>query len=1001
MITSPLTPLFTKRIFVCALFAALFFVHFLLLLTNVAHQLNWHYAVLLQGAHVLYSLIILIFISVIPKEELDLKEKLFWFCFSFAMFLWLLTKISLLILMSARLSDWIYLLADYGYFAFFLVACFAQVFFSNQDHPGVNKHPQHGTLTQIVSLCLMGGLFVYLVVIPSQSAHTEFNQHYSSFLFYILMDLYLFTLYAISAKSASEALWRQRFTWISLSFGLLLLLDLTELSIKAGILPMQIEGTFSLLWYLPYVALAFAFQPNTHIYTLVKSPKTLPTWLPDHTLVGLVLLPIVHAAGYGSGVFAEDLKPLREYILVCWVVIFAAFIYLRQWFTQNQKQDITPELFNKSTGIEKPNITQNLPFPSFVLDKLGKIEFCNRAAAEKFNYSESALIGTFFSGLLAKDEPLETMLRFSESAFTESKLVTQGMREAFFRDQQGKQLTCYVAFAELEEGGYVASLVDVSRLHEAEQQALSIKDKFLANITHEFRTPLTIIQGALDEGIEHCTDDTLTTRLNAARTNAIRILKMVEQLLNLSKITSAPKLDKVAQPASQIINDTCQQFAQLCQNKNISFSYKVTPGAWINVHDDALQQILYNLLSNAYKYSVHDSQIEVSAQVQSDVLFLTISDTGCGMTEEEQARLFERFQRADSARRSDTFGVGIGLSLVSELVTLHDWHIAVDSTLNEGTTFTIKIPCSSPEQSSAEQVKVIDFNVEEADVEKVTGRRAPKDATQAHAPDNKLLIIEDNPDMQEYLRHLMADLYQTDIITNGKPGIEQAIIDIPDVIICDLMLPDISGFEVVKQLKAHPVTQHIPILMLTAKSDTQSKLQGLEHQADDYLTKPFHHKELQLRVGNLLQNRARQQQQLREQLQHETLNRAKSHVLPSEVPAQEVLPHQQFLDKLQGISEKYYQDESFAPSQLASELALSERQLQRKLKAALNMTPGEYLREYRLLKSRELLAQGMPIGRVAEEVGFANQNYFTRCFKQQCGQTPSEYQKSVNPEREA
>jgi len=976
-------------------------VHLTLLLTNVASLLQWHNSVLLQGAHVLYSLLILIFISFIPKEGLNLKEKLFWFCISFAMLIWLLTKISLLILISANLSDWIYLLADYGYFAFFLVACFAHVFFSNQDKPGAKKQVHYGTLTQIVSLCLMGGLFVYLVVIPSQSAHTEFNLHYSSFLFYILMDLYLFTLFAFSSQSASEALWRQRFAWISLSFALLLLLDITELCIKANILSVQIDGLISLLWYLPYVALAFAFQPGTQIYPMVNKRKSLPIWLPDHTLVGLVLLPVVHVAGHNSGVFAEDLKPLREDILIFWVVIFAGFIYVKQWLNQEVKPEEAPELTVPPVLEESQDITQNLPFPSFVLDKLGRIKYCNQAAADKFHYSETELIGTFFSGLLAKDEPLETMLRFSESAFSESKLVTQGMREAFFRDQQGKQLTCYVAFAELKEGGFVASLVDVSRLHEAEQQALSIKDKFLANITHEFRTPLTIIQGALDESLEQSSDSHLKTRLTAAKTNATRILKMVEQLLNLSKITSAPKLEKVPQPASQIINDTCQQFAQLCQNKNIEFNYKVTPGAWINVHDDALQQILYNLLSNAYKYSVRDSKISVDAHLQDTTLILTISDTGCGMTEEEQARLFERFQRADSARRSETFGVGIGLSLVSELVNLHNWHIAVDSTLNEGTTFTLKIPCSSPEQSSTGQVKVIDFNVEEADAEKVSPPVADKNTASEHTSDNKLLIIEDNPDMQEYLRHLMADLYQTDIITNGKPGIEQAIIDIPDVIICDLMLPDISGFEVVTQLKAHPVTQHIPILMLTAKSDTQSKLQGLEHQADDYLTKPFHHRELQLRVGNLLQNRARQQRQLREQLQHETLNKAKSHVLPSEVPAQEVLPHQQFLDKLQGISEKHFQNESFAPSQLASELALSERQLQRKLKAALNMTPGEYLREYRLLKSRELLAQGMPIGRVAEEVGFANQNYFTRCFKQQCGQTPSEYQKSVNPEREA
>ena len=954
-------------------------------------------SVLIQASHCFYATLLLLLVAAIPKSELLLKVRLFWFCITVAMVIWLITKLCLMLLLIVDLSDWVYLLADYGYFAFFLVAALAHCFYVNQSNKA-KPSPITATLSQLITITFMSGLFVYLVVVPSRESATEFNQHYSSFLFFILMDAYLLVVFAIRALADEQAEWRQRFCWMAISFALFLTLDLTELLIKAKLLNMSIEGVLAMLWYLPYLPLALAFSARQQVFTRFSQVKTVPKWLPGTSIMALWLLPLLHVAGHATDFFSNELKTLREVVLICWVMVFVLFLYLREWLSDKapEKASVSQKQKNE-TSQHTHSLVEHLPLPSFILDKLGKIINCNNAAAEKLLYAQSDLKGTFFSGLLAQDEPLETLLRFSESSFSQSRLITQGIREAFFVDKEGKQLTCYVAFGELDNGEFIACLTDVSRLHEAELQALSIKDKFLANITHEFRTPLTIIQGAIEEALEKVEDQNLVERFAAAQTNTIRILKMVEQLLNLSKITSAPKLDKSLQPASQIIDDTCQQFSQLCQNKNIKFAWQVVPRLWIKVYDDSLQQILYNLLSNAYKYSKQDSAINLSAQLNGSLLRLDISDSGCGMTQAEQERLFERFQRADSAKRSETFGVGIGLSLVSELVNAHEWRIGVVSELNQGTTFTLEIPCNQDEQNALEQVtstSKVSFNSELSVNKSDYQQDSHVTSIELSGDENKLFIIEDNPDMQDYLKHLMSAHYVTEILGNGTLGVSKTIEEIPDVIICDLMLPDISGFEVVKQIKAHPMTQHIPILMLTAKSDTQSKLTGLEAHADDYLTKPFHHKELLLRINNLLQNRARMQQLLRHQMQDETLNQTKAQYLPSEMQTTEVMPHKAFLDKLQLAAEQHYSEESFAPSNLASQLAMSERQLQRKLKAALDMTPGEYLREYRILKSRELLSQGISVGMVAEEVGFSNQNYFTRCFKQQYGITPSEYQKN-------
>lgn len=928
-------------------------------------------------------------------------EKGFWFSLTLAFVIWIVTKVGLLIADIFGFADWIALVANYGYFAFFLCFLFALQLVTPSEESRKELSFSY-TLNQWLSLTFMGMMFVYLIII-SQKSFLSTNQaisaeqNYSSFLFYFVMDVFLLSMCLRRAAANQQPHWQNRLFWFALSYGLFLLSDIIELLARTGHLSVDLNGVVSLLWYLPYLTLLLGIrvpeQKNHQEFAPTKPLRAFLNKLPSATTILLMTLPVIHFAGYHFELLSPEAKSARELVLFIWIMLFAAFIHI----SSNNNTDDSSKRDIENTGgiLEDASISSYLhtiPFPCFLLNNKGLIQMCNPAALNMFGYSEANLENSPFAGLMDKDEPLIDLLRYSETSFSDSQLFTNAIREIHCHHRAGHKLYCYIAFSKATTDSTLVSLVDITSLHDAEVQALSIKDKFLANITHEFRTPLTIIQGVIDEGLEKKEDMVFHKRLLAARSNSVRVLKMVEQLLNLSKITSAPKLEFIPQSASQIINESCRQFEQLCKRKSIQFTSNIVAGIWVNVHEDALEQVLYNLLSNAYKYSDPNSSIQVTSAVNGKVLHIRIADTGYGMSEEEQTKLFERFQRADSARSSATFGVGIGLSLVSELIAAHEWHISVDSELNKGTTFSLQIPVVEAPAMELQPERQKDYYADLTGLQNLN-REFPREEGTSEIL-NRLLVIEDNPDMQDHLYHLLSPYYQVDIKGTGQGGIDAAISELPDVIVCDLMLPDVSGFEVVEQLKTHELTQHIPIIMLTAKADNQSKLTGLEKQADDYLTKPFNHRELKLRIDNLLNLREKIQVLLRGQLA--TLGAVEAPVANhEEAPNFQVLPHQKFLDKLQKVAEKHYAIEDFSTSQLASELAMSERQLQRKLKAALDITPGEYIREYRLIKARELLKTGMSVGQVAEEVGFSSQNYFARCFKLQSGQTPSEFQKSL------
>ena len=331
--------------------------------------------------------------------------------------------------------------------------------------------------------------------------------------------------------------------------------------------------------------------------------------------------------------------------------------------------------------------------------------------------------------------------------------------------------------------------------------------------------------------------------------------------------------------------------------------------------------------------------------------------------------------------------------MVSELVKAHHWQINVFSEYNKGSKFSLIIPCapailaekSTP--TSISQTEVASLLIEPHNPVKDIRNHSQK----------VVLVIEDNLDMQSHIKQVIEQHHHSLLAGSGELGLTLAQEYIPDVIICDIMLTGIDGFAVLKQLKSNELTSHIPVILLTARSDLDSRLHGLNLQADEYLSKPFNHQELLTRISNLISNREQIQKRyltnLNKDLQESRKNNSFDNVAElAHVSSDDVTLDNKFLEKLEAITAEVYTDTDLDIVQLAAKMAMSERQLQRKIKALIGITPNNFIKEFRLKKAKVLLQNGSQVGRIALDVGFSSQTYFGRCFKEMFACTPKQYQ---------
>lgn len=529
-----------------------------------------------------------------------------------------------------------------------------------------------------------------------------------------------------------------------------------------------------------------------------------------------------------------------------------------------------------------------------------------------------------------------------------------------------------------------------------------LKSRFFANITHEFRTPLTLLIGPAENALNRLPDmgagELQGVLLNVCR-NGYRLLNLVNQLLDLSRL-EAGKLrlapvngDFVAFLRYQV--ESCHSYAETRRIK-MSFESDI-PELQMAFDPEKIQTIVVNLLSNALKFTPEGGRIDLKMTTnglplsESSKIGIQINDTGSGIPAEELSRVFDRFYQVDNSTTRQGEGAGIGLAMVQELVKLMQGSVTVASTSGVGTTFQITLPYTPPQQ----QLQVLDVTLDRGETSNSARLASLPTAGQIADGSNadsfamqpsslpQLLIIEDNPDVVAYLKTCLVGSYQLEVAYDGKQGIEKALNHIPDLIISDVMMPEKDGYEVCDTLKNDERTSHIPIVLLTAKADSASKIAGLRRGADAYLPKPFNLEELLVRLEMLLERQKRMAAYFGKKTGMGT---------EAETPEpKEVFEIEDaFISKVRQVIEDNIADSDFAMPQLCLILNMSRSQLLRKMKALVDTSPSDFIRLHRLQKAKTMLeTEDLTVSEVAYLVGYKDVSHFSRSFRELFGVPPS------------
>lgn len=543
---------------------------------------------------------------------------------------------------------------------------------------------------------------------------------------------------------------------------------------------------------------------------------------------------------------------------------------------------------------------------------------------------------------------------------------------AFYRFQMNKiRLENNLRFEQHE----AARLLELDRL----------KSKFFSSVTHEFRTPLTLLLEPARQLLAEAKDQAVHYRLELIERNARRLLDFVNQLLDLSKLEAGQMpLDLRPGNPDHLIKTVVERFQPLAEQRGIGLLYESPVASPVVMMDEGKwDQILSNLLSNALKFTDKNGTVWMRMFFDQDNnCRITVEDTGIGIAGKDLPHIFNRFFQTEHSRG----GSGIGLSLTKELAERLGGTISVNSPLSDGRAgacFTVTLPVVLSDASA-----VVDAPLAAAAPSEPLLLAKTEDYRQEQDDEQPLLLlIEDDADLRRLLRSSLPPAYRIAEASDGVEGIAMAFELIPDLVISDLMMPQKDGFEVAEALRNNPGTSHIPMILLTAKSSTETKLQGLQRGADVYLTKPFRADELVAHIENLLQSRRRIQAYFAQLTREKTL---------AESTATFSTQEQDFLQRLIKVIEDNLDNEAMDADAFARAVFISRSQLHRKISALTGIPLTEFVRNYRLDRAREMLMQRQgSISEIAWRTGFPNSKYFSTCFKERFGSTPSGFLASL------
>ena len=543
------------------------------------------------------------------------------------------------------------------------------------------------------------------------------------------------------------------------------------------------------------------------------------------------------------------------------------------------------------------------------------------------------------------------------------------------------------------------------RLQELDQ----LKSRFFANISHEFRSPLTLIMGPMEKIAEKIKGAGLLDEITVMKKNAGKILGLINQLLDLSRLESGKMLLRVReQNIVGFLKETLLSFSALAESKNITLSM-MSDDDDVSLFFDAeiMDKIITNLIANAIKFTPSKGIVTISiihsAKSSSPFIYrgnnsrngkvwhkwvqISVSDTGSGIPADQIDKIFDHFyQVAGHRSNGESVGSGIGLALVKELVELHKGRIVVSSKVGLGTIFTITLPSGQNHYSPHE---IDDEAAQVAAENHIIKPEIGKDHKRHHSRDDRdelksedvlprVLIVDDNDDIRAYIRKTLNTKFHILESKDGLDGWNKSVEEIPDLVISDVMMPEMNGIKLCNNLKADERTNHIPVILLTVRASDEDRIEGLKYGADEYITKPFDANELMARVNNLITQRQRLREYYNKSLRlNDVATNDIDHI---------------FLQRAIRIVEKHLSDPDFTVAAFCRELGTSRPQLHRKMTALTNQSTSKFIRTIRLKHAASLLAtRSDNVFGVAQEVGFNNLSYFAKCFNEQYGMSPSKY----------
>lgn len=523
------------------------------------------------------------------------------------------------------------------------------------------------------------------------------------------------------------------------------------------------------------------------------------------------------------------------------------------------------------------------------------------------------------------------------------------------------------------------------------RQLDQLKSNFFANISHEFRTPLTLILGQTESVLSSGIDTKEKVKLQVAVRNARRLLTLINQLLDLSKLEAGNmEMDVSQYNIVSFLKNLLYSFESMAAAKKITLLFESeSENIQVMFDLDKMEKVFFNLVSNAIKYTGENGKVAIHVEtIDSIDVLIRVEDTGTGIPERYIPYIFNRFYQVESSSTRNYEGTGIGLALVRELIDLHKGTVTVKSKEGVGTVFQVKLAmCDKNKVVGNNEITNVNKDLVNVYYQERGVNEEIYEPAESLNPerDNReiVLIVEDNKDVRAYIREQLEEFYQVREAENGETGRAVAIETLPDLIITDLMMPKVNGFQFCKEVRSDERTSHIPIVILTAKAGFDDKIEGLEIGVDDYLTKPFSARELKVRVRNLITQR----KLLRSRFKSATV------IKPVEVSAISI--DQVFLTKVIKTIEANFENQDFTPESLAEIVNMSVSQLNRKLNALIEQPAGQLMRSLRLQRAADLLKQKAgSVSEICYQLDFNDPAYFSRAFKKQFGCSPSEFVKN-------